>query len=75
MGTTAAIPEVELDYPLAFARAFAPTIPAGQTAFRFLHTSGVLAEKDQSKSLLFLQEGRRIKVSLFPWLRPAQVLC
>ncbi|KAJ7203050.1 hypothetical protein GGX14DRAFT_369740 [Mycena pura] len=61
MGTTAAIPEVELDYPLAFARAFAPTIPAGQTAFRFLHTSGVLAEKDQSKSLLFFQEGRRIK--------------
>jgi hypothetical protein len=75
MGTTAAIPEVELDYPLAFARAFAPTIPAGQTAFRFLHTSGVLAEKDQSKSLLFFQEGRRIKVSLFSWLRPAQVLC
>ncbi|KAF8191045.1 hypothetical protein K438DRAFT_1919489 [Mycena galopus ATCC 62051] len=62
MGTTAAIPAVEIDYPLAFARAFAPTIAASRaTPFRYLHTSGVLAEKDQSKSLIFFGNGRRVK--------------
>ncbi|KAJ6591485.1 hypothetical protein DFH09DRAFT_974577 [Mycena vulgaris] len=61
MGTTEAIPELEIDYPLAFARAFAPTLAGQQKPFRYLHTSGVLAENDQTKSLLFLQEGRRIK--------------
>jgi hypothetical protein len=63
MGTTEAIREVEVDYPLAFARALAPTLPAQQKPFRYMHTSGILAEKDQTKSLLFLQEGRRIKVT------------
>ncbi|KAJ7446768.1 hypothetical protein FB451DRAFT_1148321 [Mycena latifolia] len=61
MGTTDAIPELEIDYPLAFARAIAPTLVAQQKQFRYMHTSGVLAERDQTKSLLFLQEGRRIK--------------
>ncbi|KAJ7696585.1 hypothetical protein B0H17DRAFT_1158660 [Mycena rosella] len=61
MGTTDAIPELEIDYPLAFARAFSPTLVGHRRKFRYLHTSGVLAEKDQIKSLLFLQEGRRIK--------------
>ncbi|KAJ7504311.1 hypothetical protein B0H11DRAFT_1981622 [Mycena galericulata] len=45
----------------AFARAFAPTLAGQEKPFRYMHTSGVLAERDQSKSLLFLQEGRRIK--------------
>ncbi|KAJ7116072.1 hypothetical protein C8R44DRAFT_628816 [Mycena epipterygia] len=61
MGTTQANPELEIDYPLAFARAFAPTLAAQQKPFRYLHTSGILAEQDQTKSLLFFQEGRRIK--------------
>jgi hypothetical protein len=62
MGTTAAIPELEIDYPLAFARAFAPTLAAHGKPFRYMHLSGMLAENDQTKSLLFLQERRRIKV-------------
>jgi len=32
--------------------------------FNYIHCSGVLAEKDQTKSLWFLQEGRRAKVCL-----------
>ncbi|KAH8669563.1 hypothetical protein BGZ60DRAFT_407788 [Tricladium varicosporioides] len=58
MGHVAAVPEVEIDYPLAFMNAFAPTV---QKRFRYMHCSGRLAEKDQEKSLVFLQEGRRIK--------------
>ncbi|KAJ7281557.1 hypothetical protein C8J57DRAFT_1298013 [Mycena rebaudengoi] len=61
MGTTAAIPELEIEYPMAFARAFAPTLRARETPFRYLHLSGVLAERDQSKLLLILPEGRRTK--------------
>ena len=33
-----------------------------KTPFRYMHVSGVLAEKDQKKPLWFLQEGRRTKV-------------
>ncbi|KAJ6608624.1 hypothetical protein B0H10DRAFT_520929 [Mycena sp. CBHHK59/15] len=60
MGTTAAIPEIEIDNPSRCA-CFAPTLASQQKPFRYMHCSGRLAEKDQSKSLLFLQEGRRIK--------------
>lgn len=75
MGTTEAIPELEIEYPLAFARAFAPTLAGQGKPFRYMHTSGVLAERDQSKSLLFLSEGRRTKVSFsnlaVPYIRTA----
>ncbi|KAJ7478701.1 hypothetical protein B0H11DRAFT_1864441 [Mycena galericulata] len=56
-----AIPEIEIDYPLAFARALAPTLTSRETPFRYMHTSGALAERDQSKSLPFLQQLRHIK--------------
>jgi hypothetical protein len=59
IGDVHSLPEVEIDYPLAFANAFGPTI---KKPFRYLHCSGSLAEQDQSKPLWFLQEGRRIKV-------------
>ncbi|TVY83242.1 hypothetical protein LSUE1_G001182 [Lachnellula suecica] len=58
MGHISAIPEVEIDYPLAFAKAFAPTL---RKPFRYMHCSGILAERDQTKRLWFLQEGRRTK--------------
>ncbi|KAJ6626250.1 hypothetical protein B0H10DRAFT_1906815 [Mycena sp. CBHHK59/15] len=63
MGTTAAIPELEIDYPLAFVRAFAPTISARQspTPFRYLHLSGALVEQDQAKPLWFLSQRRKTK--------------
>lgn len=60
MGDNNSLPEVEIDYPLAFANAFAPTI---EKPFRFIHCSGALIEKDQTKPLWFLEEGRRIKVN------------
>jgi hypothetical protein len=58
----AATDEVELSYPLAFAAAMKSVLAAKKTPFRYMHVSGVLAEKDQKKPLWFLQEGRRTKV-------------
>ena len=57
--------EVELDYPLAFARTMLAMRQSATDTFRYVHLSGILAEKDQNKSLWFLQEGRRVKVRLF----------
>lgn len=59
IGDAYSLPEVEIDYPLAFANAFGPTI---KKPFRYLHCSGILAEQDQGKPLWFAQEARRIKV-------------
>lgn len=53
--------EVEMEYPLAFANAMRP-LAEETRSFRYMHVSGVLAEKDQVKPLWFLQEGRRAKV-------------
>lgn len=61
MGTTEGRRDIEIDYPLAFCNAFAPAVARQQKPFRYMHCSGRLAEKDQQKCLLFLQEGRRIK--------------
>ena len=58
----AATDEVELEYPLAFAAAMNSILTENKTPFRYMHVSGVMAEKDQEKPLWFLQEGRRTKV-------------
>jgi hypothetical protein len=60
-GTIAAI---ETAYPRAFVEAImrTDTWSSRTVPFRYVHCSGVLAERDQSKSLWFLQEGRRAKV-------------
>lgn len=55
--------EVELDWPLGFARSIMKLRENASTPFRYMHVSGIMAEKDQEKSLWFLQEGRRIKVT------------
>lgn len=54
--------EVELDYPLAFTEAVRSSITNEKQCFRYMHVSGVLAERNQEKPLWFLQEGRRVKV-------------
>ncbi|TKA76336.1 hypothetical protein B0A49_02693 [Cryomyces minteri] len=49
-----------VDYATAAAKAFS-TLPSASTPFRFVFLSGVLAERNQDKSLWFLGDGRRIK--------------
>ena len=53
--------DIELDYPLAFCHAMAPIVGRQKKPFRYIHLSGRPAEQDQSRCLLFLSEGRRIK--------------
>lgn len=56
--------EIHVDYPLAAAKAFdtafGARMPAGKK-FRFIFCSGVLAERDQNKSLWMAGEYRRIR--------------
>jgi hypothetical protein len=60
-GTNAAEQRViEYDYPLAAARAF--TGAAGDRPFRFIYTSGRLAERDASRSLWLAASSRHLKV-------------
>ncbi|KAK5937683.1 hypothetical protein PMZ80_009812 [Knufia obscura] len=57
-GTTA---EAEIEFPLAFTHAMTQNWSTRTKPFRYIHCSGVLAERDQTKNLWFLQEGRRAK--------------
>lgn len=56
--------QVNVEYTFSFAKALnkriAPSLPAGKK-FRFVFCSGSFSEWDQTKSLLFLQDSRRIK--------------
>jgi hypothetical protein len=63
MTTTAGDPLLELDYPRAFAEAFASTMPVGAKPFRYLHLSGGMVERDQERSLWMKGSMRKIKVS------------
>ena len=54
--------EAEVDFPKAFIEAMTQNWSIRDKPFRYIHCSGVLAEKDQTKSLWFLQDGRRAKV-------------
>lgn len=60
-------PEVVLDYPLAFQNALINlrrrTADGEQRSFRYVHLSGKLTEQDQSKSLYFFAENRKLKVA------------
>lgn len=53
---------VEIDYPMTFTQTMLGQQGACSRNFNYVHCSGVLAEKDQTKPLWFLQEGRRAKV-------------
>lgn len=61
MGTKEGRRDIDIDYPLAFCHAMAPIVARQKKPFRYIHLSGRLAEQDQSRCLLFLSEGRRIK--------------
>lgn len=58
-GTDASI---EIDYPMTFTRTITEQQGGRPRKFNYVHCSGVLAERDQTKSLWFMQEGRRAKV-------------
>ncbi|KAF2036535.1 hypothetical protein EK21DRAFT_51922 [Setomelanomma holmii] len=62
MTTTAGDPILELQYPLAFARAFAPIIGRQSKRFRYLHLTGAIVERDQARSLWFIPSVRKTKV-------------
>jgi hypothetical protein len=62
MSTPAGDPVLELEYPKAFAAAFAPTLVSHGKRFRYLHLTGALAEQDQNKALWIVPAMRRVKV-------------
>ncbi|KAH7323710.1 hypothetical protein BKA65DRAFT_73476 [Rhexocercosporidium sp. MPI-PUGE-AT-0058] len=61
MGTTAGDKVLEIDYPLAFAKAITSTFPQSRTKFRYIHLSGGLSVRDQDKPLWFKGDLRRLK--------------
>lgn len=62
MTTTAGDPALELQYPKAFAEAFAPTLASGGKVFRYVHITGAAVERDQTKVLWMKSDVRKIKV-------------
>ena len=59
--------KISIDYTLAAAKAFSQD-PANGAAkkFRFVYCSGAAAERDQTKTLWFMQDYRRIRVCFPP---------
>lgn len=53
--------KVSVDYTKSAIAAFSQLASANQGRFRFVFMSGFLSSRDQTKSLWFLQEGRRLK--------------
>jgi hypothetical protein len=62
MTTTAGDPLLELEYPRAFAEAFMSTMVEDKNKFRYLHLSGGMVERDQSRALWIKSSMRKIKV-------------
>ncbi|KAK5677123.1 hypothetical protein LTS10_010312 [Elasticomyces elasticus] len=64
LGTPTSGKEVHVDYTLAaataFARNLAPKVGDGER-FTFVHLSGKLCERDQSQSLWFMEEARKMR--------------
>jgi hypothetical protein len=62
MTTTAGDPVLELQYPKAFADAFAPTLASNGKRFRYLHLTGAIVERDQARALWLKSDARKMKV-------------
>jgi hypothetical protein len=62
MTTTAGDPLLELEYPRAFAEAIMSTMVEDKNKFRYLHLSGGMVERDQSRALWIKSSMRKIKV-------------
>jgi len=70
MTTTAGDTALELEYPKAFAEAIAPTLPEHGKRFRYLHLSGGLVERDQTRTLWMKSGVRKVKVRCRPSRSP-----
>lgn len=64
MGTTAGDQALEIDYPLAFGKAFSKTLLESKKKFRYVHLSGAATERDQGRALWFKSEMRKMKVGV-----------
>ena len=53
--------KVSVEYTISAIAAFSQLASSSQKPFRFVFMSGFLSSRDQSKSLWFLQDGRRLK--------------
>jgi hypothetical protein len=62
MTTTAGDSLLELDYPSAFAKAFLPTVKTNGKRFKYVHLSGGMVERDQTRALWVKSGIRKIKV-------------
>jgi hypothetical protein len=62
MTTTAGDPVLELEYPKAFANAFAPTLTKHGKRFRYMHITGAMVERDPNKTLWMKSTVRKTKV-------------
>ena len=51
-----------------FAKLLTPQLEEERKKFRFVYCSGTFAVVDQEKSLWFMGEGRRVKVSFSVWI-------
>ncbi len=62
--------KMSIDYTMVAARALTPQDKTAGGKFRFIYVSGIAAVRDQTKSLWFLPEYRRIRVSIssVPWM-------
>lgn len=65
--------ELEISFPAAFTKAMTQSWTARNKPFRYVHCSGILAEKDQTKTLWFMQEDRRAKAGLHLNTTPASL--
>jgi hypothetical protein len=62
MTTTAGDPTLELQYPKAFANAIAPTLTKDNKHFRYVHLTGAMVERDQTRALWLKSDVRKTKV-------------
>lgn len=69
MTTTAGDPVLELEYPKAFANAFASTLAHDGKCFRHLHITGAMVEREQDRTLWMKSAVRKVKV-----MNPARIL-
>lgn len=64
MGTYNWDPVVEIDYPEAFQKLLVQLM-YGKKTFNYVYLGGAFTETDQTKTLWFYSQGRRIRVCCF----------
>jgi hypothetical protein len=75
MTRTAGEVMLELEYPKAFASAFAPTLAKHGKRFKYVHITGALEERDQNKPMWMKSTVRKTKVCDLQRKRPSPDSC